>query len=119
MNHLPKKENRRWRMKKKLHLLILEDNPADAELAVRELEKEDFLVEWSLVETEETFREALSQKPEVILADYNLPSFNGLSALKIKQVISPIIPLIIISGTFSFSTCDKESTSGNRRTSRA
>jgi putative nucleotidyltransferase with HDIG domain len=86
-------------MKKKLHLLILEDNPADAELAVRELEKEDFLVEWSLVETEETFREALSQKPEVILADYNLPSFNGLSALKIKQVISPIIPLIIISGS--------------------
>jgi DNA-binding NtrC family response regulator len=85
-------------MKKKLHLLILEDNPADAELAVRELEKEDFLIEWSLVETKEAFREALNQKPEVILADYNLPSFDGLSALKIKQEISPTIPLIIISG---------------------
>ena len=86
-------------MKKKLNLLILEDNPADAELAVRELEKEDFLIEWSLVETEKAFREALNQRPEVILADYNLPSFDGLSALKIKQVISPTIPLIIISGS--------------------
>ena len=85
--------------KETLHLLILEDNPADAELAVRELEKEGFVIDWSLVETEETFREALNQRPEVILADYNLPSFDGLSALKIKQEISPAIPLIIISGS--------------------
>ena len=99
MSPLPKKGNRSWSMKKKLNLLILEDNPADAELAVRELEKEGFVIEWSLVETEEAFREALNQKPEVILADYNLPSFDGLSALKIKQEISPTIPLIIISGS--------------------
>jgi len=85
--------------KKKLNLLILEDNPADAELAVRKLEKEGFVIEWKLVETEEAFREALNQGPEVILADYNLPSFDGLSALKIKQEISPTIPLIIVSGT--------------------
>ncbi|PKP55525.1 two-component system response regulator [Candidatus Atribacteria bacterium HGW-Atribacteria-1] len=98
MNRFPKKKNRRKRMKKELHLLILEDNPADAELAVRELKKEGFVVKWSLVDTEEAFREALNQRPEVILADYNLPSFDGLSALKIKQVISPTIPLIIISG---------------------
>ena len=85
-------------MKKKLNLLILEDNAADAELAVRELEKEGFVVEWSLVETEKDFREALNQRPEIILADYNLPSFDGLSALKIKQKIIPEIPLIIVSG---------------------
>ncbi len=46
--------------KETLHLLVLEDNPANAELAVRELEKEGFVIEWSLVETEEAFREALS-----------------------------------------------------------
>jgi putative nucleotidyltransferase with HDIG domain len=84
--------------KESLHLLILEDNPADAELAVRELGKEGFVVEWSLVETEEAFREALNQRPEVILADYSLPAFDGLSALKIKQEIVPEIPLILISG---------------------
>jgi PAS domain S-box-containing protein/putative nucleotidyltransferase with HDIG domain len=87
-------------MKKEiLHLLILEDNPADAELAVKELEREGFVVKWSLVETEEAFREALNQRPEVILADYSLPSFDGLSALKIKQEIVPEIPLVILSGT--------------------
>ena len=84
--------------KKKLHLLILEDNPADAELAVRELEKEGFVVKWRLVETEEAFREVLNQSPEIILADYKLLSFDGLSALKINQEISPDIPFIIISG---------------------
>ena len=88
------------KMKKEtLNLLILEDNPADAELAVRELEKEGFVIEWSLVETEEAFREAFNQRPEVILADYNLPSFDGLSALKIKQEIIPEIPLVILSGS--------------------
>ncbi|MBE3127084.1 MAG: HD domain-containing protein [Candidatus Atribacteria bacterium] len=85
-------------MKKKLNLLILEDNPADAELAVRELDKEGFVIEWSLVETEEAFREALNQRPEVILADYSLSSFDGLSALKIKQETVPEIPFILISG---------------------
>jgi DNA-binding NtrC family response regulator len=85
--------------KETLNLLILEDNPADAELAVRELEKEGFVVKWSLVETEEAFREALNQRPEVILADYSLPSFDGFSALKIKQEIVPEIPLVILSGT--------------------
>ncbi len=85
--------------KETLNLLVLEDNPADAELAVRELEKEGFVIEWSLVETEEAFREALNQRPEVILADYSLPSFDGLSALKIKQEIVPEIPLVILSGT--------------------
>lgn len=85
--------------KETLCLLILEDNAADAELAVRELEKEGFDVEWSLVETEKAFREALNQRPEVILADYDLPSFDGLSALKIKQVTSFTIPLVIVSGS--------------------
>jgi DNA-binding NtrC family response regulator len=84
--------------KKKLHLLILEDNPADAELAIKELKKEGFMVEWSLVDTEEAFRDALNQRPEIILADYTLHSFDGLSALKIKQEIVPEIPLVILSG---------------------
>jgi PAS domain S-box-containing protein/putative nucleotidyltransferase with HDIG domain len=81
-----------------LNLLILEDNPADAELAVRELEKEGFVVKWSLVETEEDFREALNQRPDIILADYFLPFFDGLSALKIKQETAPEIPFITITG---------------------
>jgi putative nucleotidyltransferase with HDIG domain len=85
--------------KKPLHLLILEDNPDDAELAVRELEKEGFVVEWNRVETEKDFRKALENPPDLVLADYALPSFNGISALNIHQKLAPEIPLIIISGT--------------------
>lgn len=86
------------RQKKTLHLLILEDSPDDAELAVKELEREGFMVEWSRVETEKAFREAIDKTPNLILVDYDLPSFDGMSALKVQQEITPEIPLIIISG---------------------
>ena len=85
--------------KKALNLLVLEDNPDDVELAVKELEQEGFDVEWSMVETEETFRKAIAQGPDLILADYSLPCFDGMSALMIQQYIAPEIPLIVVSGT--------------------
>ena len=85
--------------KKTLNLLILEDNPDDAELAVKELEREGFTVEWGRVDTEKAFREAIEKKPDLILADYRVPSFGGMAALQIQQQIAPDIPLIIISGT--------------------
>ena len=85
--------------KKPLHLLILEDSPDDAELAVKELEREGFTIEWSIVDTEKAFREAIEKKPDLILVDYVVPSFSGTDALKMQQEIAPEIPLIIYSGT--------------------
>jgi len=84
--------------KKPLNLLILEDNPGDAELAVRQLEREGFTVEWRRVETENAFREGLKKNPDLILVDYVVPSFGGMDALKMKQKIAPEIPLIMVSG---------------------
>ena len=84
---------------KNLNILILEDNPDDAELMVRELEKEGFDFDWKRVDTEKTFKEALSEKPDIILADYKLPSFNGLAAIKLQLEIAPEIPLILVSET--------------------
>ena len=84
---------------KTLHLLILEDNPDDAELAVKELQREGFTVKWRRVETEKAFRKALAEKPDLILADYSLPSYDGLAALQIRQGTVPEIPFIIVSGT--------------------
>ena len=46
-----------------LNLLVLEDNPDDAELVVAELEREGFFVDWTRVETRETFQEALKKRP--------------------------------------------------------
>ncbi len=85
--------------KETLHLLMLEDNPDDAELAAKALERDEFTIEWNRVDTEESFRKALDEKPDLILADYSLPTFDGMSALKIKEETAPEIPLILISGT--------------------
>ncbi|MCK5229978.1 MAG: response regulator, partial [Desulfobulbaceae bacterium] len=82
-----------------LHLLILEDNPDDAELAVMELKREGFTLEWTRVDTEQGFKEALAGMPDLILVDYALPSFDGVSALQVHRQLAPEIPLIIFSGT--------------------
>ena len=84
--------------KKPLNLLILEDNPDDAELVVKQLEREGFTVEWRRVETENAFQEGLKKNPDLILADYIVPSFGGIDALKIKEKVAPDIPLIMVSG---------------------
>ena len=83
----------------KLKLLILEDNPIDAELMVRELKKEGFVLEWKRVETEKAFKEALAEKPDIILSDYKLTSFDDMAAIKLQRQIAPEIPLILVSGT--------------------
>ncbi len=46
-------------MKKLLHILILDDNPGDVELAVRQLEREGFSAKWTRVET----KKSLSGRP--------------------------------------------------------
>ena len=57
-----------------LRVLALEDVLTDAELEVRELRRAGFAVEWTRVETEAAFREALvSFDPGIVLADYSLP----------------------------------------------
>jgi len=85
--------------KKPLNILILEDNNDDAELMVAELEKNGYTITWNRVETKESFKKSLKDPPDLILADYKLPSVNALDALKIKQEIASIIPFIIVSGT--------------------
>ncbi|MCK4308128.1 PAS domain S-box protein, partial [candidate division WOR-3 bacterium] len=85
--------------KKLLNILILEDNKDDAELMVAELEKNGYTITWNRVETKESFKKSLKDPPDLILADYKLPSVNALDALKIKQEIAPTIPFIIVSGT--------------------
>ncbi|MCK5508246.1 MAG: response regulator [Desulfobacterales bacterium] len=84
-----------------LHLLILEDNPDDAELAVKELEREGFNVKWTRVDTEKAFRKALAEKPDLILVNYSLPSFNGPAALEVHRQLHLEIPLIVYSGAIS------------------
>ncbi len=86
-------------MSDKINLLILEDVPLDAELAERELKKEGLQFSSMRVETKEEFLKALEEfSPDIILADHSLPTFDGLSALKLTLKNSPHTPFIFVSG---------------------
>lgn len=87
-------------MSNKIKILILEDNQNDAELLQRELKKSGLSFSSEIVQTRETFENALDRfKPDIILSDYSLPSFDGVSAFHIKQKKYSDIPFIIVSGT--------------------
>ena len=87
-------------MKSALRILHLEDDPSDAELVRETLASEGIASEMMRVETEADFAAALGRGSiDLILADYTLPSFNGLSALKIAQKACPQVPFIFVSGT--------------------
>lgn len=83
-----------------LRVLILEDNRLDADLALRELKKGGFATASAVVETAEAFtREVRANRPDVILADYNLPQWTGLEALEILHREEADIPLILVTGS--------------------
>lgn len=86
-------------MEDELKILILEDVPTDAELMERELCKSGVTFSAKRVDTREDFsREVEDFSPDLILADYNLPSFDGLSALAIARERCPDVPFIFVSG---------------------
>jgi diguanylate cyclase (GGDEF)-like protein len=87
-------------MEQGLHLLILEDVAAEAELAVYQLRRAGLQCTWTRVEAEVPFREALrEQRPDLILSDFSLPGYDGLAALDLTRRESPDTPFIFVSGT--------------------
>jgi len=86
-------------MDKKLRILHLEDSQVDAEIIQARLLKEGLECDITLVVTREDFTKAIERASfDVILADYSLPSFNGLSALMIAKEKCPDVPFILVSG---------------------
>ena len=82
-----------------LRVLLLEDVPTDAELIRHELRREDIPFEATRVSTRESFANALDAfAPDIILADYSLPSFDGLSALQMAKEAVPLVPVVFVSG---------------------
>ena len=82
-----------------LKILILEDNQSDADLLHRELKRSGMNFISEIVQTREEFENALQNfSPDIILSDYSLPSFDADTAFHIKQIRSPHIPFIIVSG---------------------
>jgi PAS domain S-box-containing protein len=85
---------------KRLRVLILEDNAADAELMVWQLRREKTACAFRRVETRAGFLKGLKEfKPDLILADYTLPGFDAMKALKLAREKHPFLPFIVVTGT--------------------
>lgn len=83
-----------------IRVLIVEDSEDDAVLVVHELRKGGYQPQWERVETEETMQAALDRQPwDVIIADYRMPRFTGLAALKVLQGSGRDIPFLVVSGS--------------------
>lgn len=87
-------------MDRPLRILLLEDDVLDAELVTRKLQGAGFEVASRVVVDEAAFRVALAEfLPDVILSDFSLPQFDGLSALAMAATAAPQTPFIFVSGT--------------------
>ena len=84
-----------------LKLLLVEDNPIDAELVLRAVRQSGLALkgEPQRVENEEAFIAALANEPDVILSDYSLPCFSGIRALELVRERGLATPFILISAT--------------------
>src|SRR6202166_4790989 len=87
-------------MRQPLRILSVEDDPKDAKLIQDLLDTEGIVCEIARVDTEAALVASIEQGGiDLILADYTLPSFDGISALKFAMKACPDVPLIFVSGT--------------------
>ncbi len=82
-----------------IRILLLEDSDIDAELVASHLTKADIPFEIVRVLNRREFLTGLAnENADIILADYSLPDFDGLSALTIAREATPDIPFVFVSG---------------------
>jgi DNA-binding response OmpR family regulator len=83
-----------------IRVLLTEDVVSDAELEVRELKRAGMRVTHLIADTEQTFTSALRDfEPDIILSDFSMPTFDGMSALALARELKPETPFIFVSGT--------------------
>lgn len=81
-----------------IRLLHLEDAEVDHELAMAHLQRAGLQVSAVRVETHDEFAQALGERWDIILSDFNLPGFSGLEALALVRERAPLLPFILVSG---------------------
>lgn len=85
---------------RQLRVLLVEDSPSDAELTKWRLQQGGYVCTYECVVNEAEMRSALrAGAPDLILSDFSLPGFDGMSALAIARAEAPSVPFIFLSGT--------------------
>jgi signal transduction histidine kinase len=86
-------------------VLHLEDSSLDQKLVASRLEADGLELSIRHVDTEAAFRQAISARGiDLILADFNLPQFSGMTALSIALEAMPDVPFIVVSGALGEQT---------------
>src|ERR1041385_8718197 len=87
-------------MEKPLRILHLEDDPDYSALVKTMLEEEGLQIEMVVVDNAEEFTTAIENEIfDLILADYQLPQWNGIQALRVAHEKRPDTPFLLVSGT--------------------
>lgn len=82
-----------------VRILLLEDEHHDAELIIETIRAAGIDAEITTARSVIGYREALERQPwDVILADYALPRFDGISAIEMAARLQPRVPVIVLSG---------------------
>src|SRR6266852_7985742 len=81
-------------------VLVIEDSQEDAELVIAELGRGGYDVVSQRVQTAETMKAALESATwDLLVSDYDMPSFTGPAALSLLKTTGQELPFVIISGT--------------------
>jgi signal transduction histidine kinase/DNA-binding response OmpR family regulator len=89
-------------MKSILRILFIEDVQRDAELEYAEIEKNNIVYEKQLVCNRKDYLKSLEAfNPDIIISDYSLPQFDGMTALQIRNTQAPLTPFILVTGSLN------------------
>src|SRR3989442_855166 len=81
----------------RLHLLIVEDNPVDAELEIETLKTAGYSLSCDVVDSAENFRQHVEQTNyDIIVCDHDIGDWKGTDALKILQQSRKDIPILVV-----------------------
>ena len=82
-----------------IRILLVEDDPSDAELVEAEIRRADLTCTFLRVDSRDEMTKALREfVPDIILTDHSLPQFGARDALRIGQQLSPGTPVIVVTG---------------------
>jgi len=86
-------------VRKPLRVLLVEDSQDDADLILFTLDEDGFDVVSERVETEGAMRSAIRHSIwDVVISDFNLPSFSAKNAIALLRQEDLDVPFIIVSG---------------------